>query len=269
MKLLNLSIFIILSSFLVTSGCVSSGKFKKLEGDLAKYRELLEKSENEKKELMGSMSEIRQALDEMKERTAEAKKRIADYQSLFWKLKKFIDEGKLRLKLVDGRMVVVLPSDVLFPSGAYMLSPRGLAAIKEIAPVLISLEDKKFQVEGHTDNIPIKTYKHPTNWELASDRALNVLHALVQEGMPPERISGTSYGPSRPLQPNNSIAGQMANRRIEIVIVPDLTSLPGYKELKDMTEKRENAQEIIQGQIDSKNEPEHKNPDAEREKDNP
>lgn len=257
---------------MIFAGCVTNSRYKSLENDLLKTKNLLATRNAENERLMGSISEVKNALDEMKKRNEDAKKRIAEYKSLFWKLKSLIDSGKLRLKLVDGRMVVVLPSDVLFPIGAYQLSPAGIAAIKEITPVLISLEDKKFQIEGHTDNIPIMTFQHPSNWELAADRSLNVLHAMIHAGMPADRISATSYGDSKPLQSNQTIAGQSANRRIEIVIVPDLTSLPGYDELKELTEKKEKIQQTIPSEIQGneiKKEPDNILPNNEIERDNP
>ena len=86
-----------------------------------------------------------------------------------------------------------------------------------------------------------------TNWDLAADRAINVLHTMVKSGMPESKISAASFGESRPVVPNDSRSNKAQNRRIEIVVVPDLSLLPGYDDLKKMadnTVKSETSKEI-------------------------
>jgi chemotaxis protein MotB len=170
-------------------------------------------------------------LEELKRRKAESEARVAEFKALLDKFKTLIDAGKLKVTMREGRMVVELATDILFASGSASLSRDGKAAIAEVTGLLTSIEGRKFQVEGHTDNIPMKgAYK--SNWELASARALTVLHAMVDAGMPPDRISAASFGDSRPTKPNDTPENRAANRRIEIVVVPDLSSLPGFDELQ-------------------------------------
>ena len=135
------------------------------------------------------------------------------------------------MKIVDGRMVVALATDVLFGSGSATLSAEGKSAVAEVAAVLASIPDRKYQVEGHTDDVPIKTAQYPSNWELASARALTVVKAMIDAGVPADRISGASFAESKPAVANATPEGRSANRRIEIVVVPDLSSLPGFDEL--------------------------------------
>ena len=170
-------------------------------------------------------------LDELKRRKAESEARVAEFKALLDKFKSLIDAGKLKVTIREGRMVVELATDILFASGSASLSKDGKAAIAEVTGLLTSIEGRKFQVEGHTDNIPMKgAYK--SNWELASARALTVLHAMVDAGMPSDRISAASFGDSRPTKSNDTPEDRAANRRIEIVVVPDLSSLPGFDELQ-------------------------------------
>ncbi len=186
----------------------------------------------DKSTLQNSVEEMQTALAELARRKAEADARIAEFRSLLDRFKGLIDAGKLKVKMAEGRMVVELASDVLFGSGSANLSRDGKAAIAEVAQLLASIPDRKFQVEGHTDNIPISTAQYPSNWELASARALTVVKTMVDNGMDGARISAASFGDSKPAHPNDSPEGRASNRRIEIVVVPDLSSLPGFDELK-------------------------------------
>lgn len=183
--------------------------------------------------LRQSADELKKALDELNKRKAEADARVKQFKDLLARFKALIDAGKLKVKIVDGRMVLELPTDVLFKSGRAKLSEEGLAAVKEVAAVLATLpSNRRFQVEGHTDNVPIKTARFPSNWQLASARALNVVVAMVEAGLTGGRISAAGFGEYRPVASNDSDAGKAENRRIEIVMVPDLSSLPGFAELK-------------------------------------
>jgi chemotaxis protein MotB len=80
--------------------------------------------------------------------------------------------------------------------------------------------------------VGIKTAQYPSNWELAAARALTVVKTMVEAGLPADRISAASFGEFKPFKPNDTAEGKAANRRIEIVVVPDLSSLPGFDELK-------------------------------------
>lgn len=181
--------------------------------------------------LQSSAEELKQALTDLNKRKAEAEKRVSQYRDLLARFKSLIDAGKLKVKITDGRMVLALPTDVLFESGKADLSAEGKIAIAEVAQILGSIPDRKFQIEGHTDNVPISTSRYPSNWELAAARALVVLKTMRDAGMRGEGLSAASFGEFRPVSSNDTEEGRRANRRIEIVIVPDLSSLPGFDEL--------------------------------------
>jgi chemotaxis protein MotB len=182
--------------------------------------------------LAESAAELKAALADARKRKVEAEKRVAEFRDLLAKFKSLIDAGKLEVKIVDGRMVLALPTDVLFASGSASLSEEGKAAIAEVAGVLATIKGRRFQVEGHTDNVPIRSRKYPSNWELAADRAVTVARTMTEAGMPGGALSAASYGEFRPTEKNDTAEGREANRRIEIVLVPDLSSLPGFDELK-------------------------------------
>jgi len=201
-----------------------------LDGALGKQAELLA----DKGKLAEDVESMRQALSELQARRDAAEARLAAYRDLLSRFRKLIDAGKLKVKIVDGRMVVELATDVLFASGSAVLSKEGKASIEEVAGVLASIPDRGFQVEGHTDDDPIHTEQYPSNWELAAGRALTVVKTMVEAGMPAERISAASLAEFRPVASNETKEGKAANRRIEIVVVPDLSGLPGYDELQQV-----------------------------------
>lgn len=241
------------------SGCVSSSKYKaevakhneeitKLNSDLQKekagYAELnkqkvqveenLMKTAKDRGQLKTSLEEMKKAMEEMRQRQAEQRKRLQEFQDLTARFKKLTDSGTLSVRMIDGKMVVSLGSDVLFSSGSAKLSAAGQEAVKEVSKQLAGIAGKRYQVEGHTDNVPIATAVFPSNWELASARALNVTRAMIDAGMPANRVSAASFGDTQPVQANDTAEGKAANRRIAIVVVPDLSSLPGYEELNKM-----------------------------------
>lgn len=208
---------------------------KKLAGMTGERDALLKEKAalvSSKSKLEASIADTERALVELANRKAAAEQRISQYRDLVSRFQSLIDAGKLRVRIIDGRMVVELATDVLFASGKADLSADGKAAVVEVASVLASMEDRRYQVEGHTDNVPIKTAQFPSNWELSSARALTVVRELMAAGVPAERLSAAAYGEFRPAGPNETKEERAANRRIVITVVPDLSQLPGFEELE-------------------------------------
>ncbi|MCB9760013.1 MAG: OmpA family protein [Alphaproteobacteria bacterium] len=188
--------------------------------------------------LKSSVQEMEEALLELSRRKAAADARVAEYNDLMARFQALIDAGKLQVKIVDGRMVVELATDVLFAAGSANVSKDGKAALQEVAGVLASIPGRRWQIAGHTDNDPIATAQYPSNWELASARAVVVTKTLIEAGLPADRVSAASYGEYRPIVANDSPDGKASNRRIEIVMVPDLSTLPGFEQLQATSQKR-------------------------------
>ncbi len=217
------------------------GRIAELEATLQGKRDALADCQDREATLLASkgrlesdVESMKQALAELEARREATERRLSAYRDLLSRFQKLIDAGKLKVKIQNGRMVVALASDVLFASGSADLSPEGRTAIEEVSGVLASIPDRSFQVEGHTDDDPIRTAQYPSNWELASGRALTVVKTMVAAGMPPERISAASYAFFQPIASNETDEGKAANRRIEIVVIPDLSALPGYDELQQI-----------------------------------
>ncbi len=178
-----------------------------------------------KAELDKSLAETKQALMEMAERKAEMERELRQFKDLTLGLQSMINTGSVKVTFVKGRMVVSLGSDVLFRSGSAKLSQTGIEAVSKVSAQLAKIKGKDFQVEGHTDDVPIKTKEFPTNWQLASARAYSVLTTMHEAGLPEERVSIASYADTRPTANNETVENRALNRRIDIVVLPDLSKL--------------------------------------------
>jgi len=166
------------------------------------------------------------ALQERLQALAAVEQEVRDrnriYEEVIGRFRSLIDGGQLSVAIDRGRMVIELPQDILFSSGSATLSADGTRTLREVASVLSSLEGRAFQVEGHTDNVPISTAQFPSNWELSSARALSVVRILIQGGVSPENVSGAGYGEYQPVASNDDRDSRRLNRRIEIVMLPNL-----------------------------------------------
>ena len=114
--------------------------------------------------------------------------------------------------------VVRFPDQVSFPSGSGELKPKFLPALGKVLSVL---EESQGQIiiSGHTDDLPIATAQHRSNWDLSASRATSVAHyILAYTSIAPERITVQGYADSRPLAPNDSAENRAKNRRVEITI---------------------------------------------------
>ncbi|MCB9674405.1 MAG: OmpA family protein [Alphaproteobacteria bacterium] len=199
---------------------------------LDKRRRELAEAVSKETDMQRSIEEMQEALKELDMRRARAEAALEEFRELVMKFQGMIDAGTLSVKVIDGRMVVQLPTDILFDPGSAALSKDGEKAMAEVAQVLQSIEKREFQVAGHTDNQPIATAKYPSNWHLGSDRAIAVTRLLVQNGLTADRVSASSYGEYKPADTNRTNEGRANNRRIEIIVLPDLEALPGFEELK-------------------------------------
>jgi chemotaxis protein MotB len=209
----------------------------RLRGEETRLNDELAKLLKDRSQLKDSTERLQRALLELAQRKAEADRRVADFKALLAKFKDLIDAGTLRIQIVDGRMVLTLPTDILFDSGSAKLSKAGKQAIQQVALVLKDMPNRRFQIEGHTDNVPIHNAEYASNWELSAGRALGVVKAMTEAGMLGEALSVAGYGEFHPVATNDNDKGKKDNRRIEIVLVPDLSMLPGFDELKHVVEQ--------------------------------
>lgn len=177
---------------------------------------------SEKGTLAGALAQAKARLEELRRAQAAAETRAALFRDVALRLRRMVDAGELVISLRSGRMVLALPNDVLFDSGKTKLKPRGKLALNEVAAVLKTLNDRKFQVAGHTDDEPIRLSPFQSNWELSTQRALVVVDHMVSQGVPPTAMSAAGYSEFDPVAGNDSAEGRGKNRRIEITLQPNI-----------------------------------------------
>jgi chemotaxis protein MotB len=201
-----------------------------LERSSADHVELtqrLEKMEAEKADLLALRNELSLQVQSKEEEIAKLQ---GTYQELEAKMKEEIAKGDVRLSQAGGRIKVDLVDKILFDTGDASVTDRGAEVLSRVGAVLANVEDKKIQVSGHTDDLPISEKlrdRYPTNWELASARALNVVRYLEEKAnVPGRRLVAAAYGPWEPISSNRTASGRARNRRIEIVLTPALAPAP-------------------------------------------
>jgi chemotaxis protein MotB len=229
---------LLLLALAVPSGCVSRDRYdeavKSAEDARAAARADAEASRAELERLTqalrqaeerGASDDTLAELAELRKQKAKVEARLRLFEDFVRKFRKMIDAGRLKIVVRRGRIVLVLSTDVLFDVAKTEIMPDGAQALKEIAATLRTVAGRRFQIVGHTDSAPIRTDEFPSNWELSSARALQVLHFLVKRGVRPQTLSAAGYGQHDPVASNANSAGRAKNRRIEITLVPDIEDL--------------------------------------------
>lgn len=178
------------------------------------------------------LEKAKKRVEELRRAQEQAEKRAAQFRDMVAKFKSMIDAGKLQVEFRDGLILVKLPDNILFDSGKTDLKPAGQEAIKQVTSILASIQGRKFQVTGHTDNIPIKSAKFKSNWELSTARAVEIVKYMAANGMDQKRLSAAGYAEQLPVASNDDDKGRSQNRRIEIVVVPNIEELPGLDDVK-------------------------------------
>ena len=145
---------------------------------------------------------------------------------LFFKYRKMEEEVRAmdpsgQISLIKDRRgtVIRIENSLAFETGQAEILPVFSEKLDKIAELIAALPNP-VQVEGHTDNIPIKTPVYPSNWELSTARAMSIVRYFVdRHAMDPQRFSVSGYGEFRPIGTNDSPEGRAKNRRVEIVVI--------------------------------------------------
>ena len=183
------------------------------------------------------------ALQDYKARAAALERIKARFETLRKKLEKLTQLG-LKIEVRRNRMVISLPGDVLFASGKDELQEQGKDILRQVAEVIggdPGLASRQYQVAGHTDSEPLRATKgqFKDNWGLSLMRARSVLLYLVSPpdskdgggGLKETNWSASGYGSTDPLADNATDDGRSKNRRVELIMLPDVEEMLDLKSL--------------------------------------
>jgi chemotaxis protein MotB len=198
-------------------------KLEKELGELQAQRDDLTEAERAAQQRMKATE---QELTELRKQRDAAEERLSAFRKLYDRFRALVDTGKLQVDFRNGQMVLKLPSEVLFSSGKADLSNKGEQALTEVLNILVEFKDRRFLIAGHTDNQPLRGGRFDNNWELSTARALSVLEYMVKAGFDSKNLGAAGYGEWDPVAPNDTPENRQLNRRIEIILVPDLSELP-------------------------------------------
>lgn len=252
-----LGFFSVVISLLFTS-CVATSKFKASEAKVASLQidstqthglltdcNATVKDLNDQKTSL--LNENAAVNNDLKSLSTESKMTIADQakrlkrlqdmiqaqRDVMAKLKNSIADALMNYKsdelsvyVKDGNVYVSLAEKLLFKSGSDVVDPKGKEALKTLANVLNSTKDIAVMIEGHTDNVPIKTQKFADNWDLSTSRATSIVRFLTKEnGVDATRISASGRGEFHPVKGNETAEERAGNRRTEVILSPDMKEL--------------------------------------------
>ena len=126
----------------------------------------------------------------------------------------------------NGDIVITIPDQLLFNSGEAAIRQDALPFLKGLGGAMVEL-DRHVRIEGHTDNVPIRTAQFPSNWELSAARAVIVVRVLSElYGVPAGHLTAVGHADTRPMTANLSPEQRAKNRRVEIIILEHAPSLP-------------------------------------------
>jgi len=133
-------------------------------------------------------------------------------------MRSLIQSNAVHVRKTGDAVEVQISADILFASGMAEPAPAAVPVLQHLAAALNAWPNA-VQVEGHTDNVPVRSGAFRSNWELSGARAGSVVRLFSEHGVDPQRLAVVGYGQYRPLQPNSSAVGRNANRRVAIIIL--------------------------------------------------
>ena len=204
-----------------------------LKSSIRNYQQLLASGQNENQKLNANLAQKISELQDREKTIAELQKMIDQQKK---KVKDLLNSVKdallgfssdeLTVREQDGKVYVAMSDKLLFESGKAIVNQQGKEALGKLAQVLNKQTDIDVYIEGHTDNVPIKTAVFQDNWDLSVIRATSVVRILTQTyGVNPLQIQPCGRGEYKPVDVNTSSEGRARNRRTEIIMAPRLDKL--------------------------------------------
>ncbi len=211
------------------------------EGELAKLRQELQGERQRRirdldemrKSYEARIADLRSSIDNLNDEMTGLKKLTKTQQDELDRMKMQADElekqleseirkGEIRLKRFHDKLVINIDDRISFDSGSAELKKEILPALQKITKILSDFPEYNIVIEGHTDNVPIKTRQFRDNWQLSTERALAVLNYILNQNkkINNTRFSAAGYGEFNPIVSNDSASNRALNRRVDIVVIP-------------------------------------------------
>lgn len=199
----------------------------------AKYNELMKRSLSDAERMNAALKIKAEELEAREKRLSELQGIINRQDSLLNALNDVVKKAllafnsdEISVEMKNGKVYVSMSDKLLFKSGSAAVEEKGLGAIKTLGDVLNKNGDIDVLIEGHTDNIPIKTAKYEDNWALSADRALSIVRLLsIEHKVNPKRLEAAGRAEFYPKASNETAEGRAKNRRTEIILSPKLDEL--------------------------------------------
>ncbi len=218
---------------------ISTSENVKLTEDITAKEKLLAEKETAllQKELL--LAAERKNIDSLQASIAAKEQRIAELETAINALNEKLasvmtsleqalagfNANDLTIEQKDGRIYINISEKLLFASGSTTIDAKGKQALKQVADALRNQKDVHIMVEGHTDNVPLKSANYPKdNWDLSVLRATTIVKILTNDyGVDAKILQAAGSGEYKPVASNSDAAGRSLNRRTEIIIMPDLS----------------------------------------------
>lgn len=197
-----------------------------LKGSIRNYQALLASGQNENQKLNANLMEREKTIAELQKMIAQQNQKVKDLLSSVKDALLGFSSDELTVREEGGKVYVAMSDKLLFESGKAIVNEQGRAALGKLAGVLNRQTDIDVYIEGHTDNVPIKTAVFQDNWDLSVIRATSVVRILTETyGVNPLQIQPCGRGEFKPVDVNTTPEGKARNRRTEIIMAPRLDKL--------------------------------------------
>lgn len=202
----------------------------KRDADSKDKQQTIAEKELRIEKLMADVKATREQLLELQRQQARSEERLQAFRALNARFRKLVSSGALQVSFRNGQMVLQLPSEVLFASAKADLSKVGKEALARVLEVLKTYRDRRFLVAGHTDDRRIRSKRFKNNWDLSTARAVSVVNFMITAGFDGKNLGAAGYSSFDPVAPNDTPDNRAKNRRIEIILIPDLSELPNLND---------------------------------------
>lgn len=201
-------------ALLLTPGCAAH-RIQALETELASRDTQLHDLQATNQGYLLELDTLRAQLDTVERKNEEL---AAVYRALSDEFGPELSDGSASLVVYPDRTSIVIGDQLRFASGSARLGADSTATLDKFAEFVKAHPDRRFQIEGHTDDAPIHTAEYASNWALGAARALTVVRELIDRGVPEVQLSAATYAATEPIATNGHPDGMATNRRIALAV---------------------------------------------------